>query len=428
MSSNDNSSKSENNKMDWKKTLIICCIILFVGTIITVVIFSTEPTAKRVTATKQTAMLVDVIKAERGTFRPTIAAMGTVEPAQDIILSPRVSGEIIKRSPSFTPGGIVEKGETLLQIDPADYQNALQQRKSDLHQATADLNIEMGRQDVALKDYQLLDENLSSENKELVLREPQLNAARARVEAARAAVQQAELNLQRTTVKAPFDAHILHRNVNLGSQVSPGDNLGRLVGLDTYWVATTCPLSKLQWLSFPDNTRKVGSEVQIRNRNAWPEGIYRTGHLYKLVGALDEQTRMARVLVSVQDPLAHQTNPSELPALMIGSFVETRIQGKKITDVIRLNRDYVRKNDTVWIMKDGKLHIRNIDIIFRDANYAYIKSGLNKDEQVITTNLSTVTDGAPLRLQSTDTTSTQVSVPADTLENQDTTQTPGGAR
>ena len=376
--------------------------ILLLGGVVTALIFLTEPTASRSGAVRETAMLVDVINVEHGTFNPTIRAMGTVEPSQEVTLSPRVGGQIIQRSQSFAPGGYVQEGEALLQIDPADYQNVLQQRQSDLSQAVSDLNIERGRQNVAEQDYQLLADTLSGENESLVLRRPQLDAVRARVEAARAAVNQAELDLQRTTIRAPFDAHILRRNVNRGSQVAPGDNLGRLVGLDTYWVEVTVPLSKLRWLSIPETGRTNGSTVMIRNRTAWDEGEYRQGNLYRLVGALEDQSRMARVLVSVPDPHAYRNENSDVPALIIGSFVEAIIQAEALSDVIRLNRDYVRKDDTVWVMEDGRLRIQNVDIVFRDAKYAYITGGLDGQAQVVTTNLSTVADGARLRLEGSD--------------------------
>ncbi len=272
-----------------------------------------------------------------------------------------------------------------------------------------------------------MDETLSPENEALVLRKPQLNSARARVEAARTAVKQAELNLQRTYIKAPFDAHILTRNVNVGSQVAPGDNLGRLVGLDTYWVVTEVPLSKLHWLSFSDADSETGSEVRVRNQSAWPVGSYRSGHLYKLVGALEDETRMARVLVSIPDPLAYRTGASDLPALMIGSFLETRIRGKELTDVIRLSRDYVRKDDTAWVMKEGELRIRNLDIVFRDAENAYIRNGLKDKDLVVTTNLSTVVDGAKLRLKSSETPSGQYSRTNAAQQGQNGSSSGGGA-
>lgn len=398
--------------MNWKKTLLISLIILLFGGAATVLIFSTEPTASRSGATKETAMLVDVISVQRGTFQPTIEATGTVQASQDITLSPRVGGEIIQLSENFTPGGYVQKDEMLLQIDPSDYRNLLQQRRSELQQAESDLTIEMGRQNVAEQDYELLDDSLTIENRSLVLREPQLNTARAIVESAEAAVRQAELDLERTTIKAPFDAYIISRNANVGSQVAPGDNLGRLVGLENYWVVATIPQSKLRWITIPDGNEENGSDVRIRNRTAWEEDEYREGYLYKLVGALEDQTRMARVLVNVPDPHRYQAENPNAPPLMIGSFVETVIQAEELADVIRINRDYIRQDNTVWVMEDEVLRIRDVEIIFRDADYAYITNGLNDGHQVVITNLTTVVDGSPLRLEESDSTTME-----DTLSN-----------
>lgn len=385
--------------MKKKKTLIICIIILLVAGAVIIFIFLTEPTAKQEGATKETPMLVEVIEVQRGTFRPTIEATGIVQPSKDILLSPRVSGEVIHLSDGFTPGGLVEKGEILLQIDPADYRNNLQLRKGELSQAEADLEIEQGRQAVARQDYELVDDMLTSENEnlELVLREPQLNAAKAQVEAARAAVNQEQLNLKRTTIRAPFDAHVLSRNVNVGSQVSPGDNLGRLVGGDEYWVVITVPRSRLPWIAIPKEG-KPGSEVELRDRKAWKEGAYRTGHIYRLVGALENQTRMARILVSVPDPLAYKND--SLPALMINSFMEASIQAEELPNVFRLSRDYLRKNETVWVMEEEQLRIKDVGIILQDAKYAYISSGLEENDLIVTTSLSTVIDGARLRTAS----------------------------
>ena len=211
-------------------------------------------------------------------------------------------------------------------------------------------------------------------------------------------MEQAELNLQRTTIRAPFDAHILRRNANVGSQVAPGDNLGRLVGLDTYWVEATVPVAKLRWLALPEGGAQ-GASVRLRNRTAWEEGAYREGHLFRVVGTLEDQTRMARVLIAVPDPLAYRADDASTPRLMIVAYVETQIQGEPLENVVRLNRDYVRANDTVWVMEDGTLQVREPNIVFRDAQYAYVETGLEEGDQVVTTNLSTVRDGAPLRLE-----------------------------
>lgn len=384
--------------MNWKTTIVVCTMILLLAASVITVINLTEPKAQRTSASKRTAMLVEVTRGERGTFQPEILVMGTVRPEKEIVLSPRVGGEIVSISESFTPGGFVEEGEVLLQIDPADYEVILLQRESELLQASADLELELGRQDLAQKDYKKLEGTISTEYKSLVLRTPQLNIARARVESAEAAVRRARLDLERTRVRAPFAAHIINREANVGSQVSAGEPLGELVGVRHYWVEAAVPVSNLRWIDFTGDRVPAGPAVQVRNRVAWPEDTFRDGSVHRLIGELEDQTRLARVLLTVADPLSHEPESAGLPPLMIGSFVEARIAGIPIEDVIRIDRDYVRKDDTIWIDDAGVLRIRDLDVVFRDDKFAYVRSGLSSEDLVITTNLATVFDGAALRL------------------------------
>ena len=392
--------------MSTKKIIFICIGILVIGMAITAAIFLTEPEAQSEGATVQTAMLVDVVSVEQGTFEPVIVATGTVNPVEDVNLSPLVSGQIIRRDPAFTPGGFVKKNEVLLQIDPADYRNALAMRKSEFMQSQTTLDTEMGRQQIAEQDLQLITDDslfgsdpLSEDERQLVLRKPQLNAVKAGIGGAKASMEQAQLNLNRTTIRAPFDAHILSQNVTEGSQVAEGDVLGRIVGTQHYWITATLPISKLQWLSFADDDSEKGSPVKITNPTAWGAEGFREGYLDKQIGALDNQTRLARILIKVPDPLANTDADKGKPKLMIGTFVEVNLQAEPVADVIRLKRDYVRSNNTVWVMKDDKLEIREVDILLTDDVYAYIRKGLEDGEKVIVTDLSTVSNGVGLRTE-----------------------------
>lgn len=373
-------------------------MILLTSAAVTFFVFMTEPEAQREGATKKTAMLVDVVRVSRGNFTPSVVATGTVQAAMDIILSPQVGGEVISISENFIPGSFVKKGEVLLQINPADYRNVLMLRKSDLELAKSNLSIEMGRQDVAQKDFELIGQEMSADNQALVLREPQLEAEKANVAAAEAAVSQAQLDLQRTTIRAPFDAHVISRSTNIGAQLVPGAEIGRLVGMDEYWVIANVPMGKVNWLTFDENGSENASEVKIYSNN-WPGNQYREGRLFRLVGALDAQTRLARVLISVPDPLVRKASMDTLPPLMIGAFVESHIQAREIRDVIRLSRDHLRQGGTVWVMEEDKLSIRNVEIVFQDADYAYISEGLSDNERVVTTDLSTVVEGSDLRTE-----------------------------
>ena len=378
------------------RTLIICAAIIAVGAGAIAILFATEPEAKREGATKQTAMLVDLLEVRRGTYRPTIVATGSVEPARDVVAAPRIEGQIVEVVPSFEPGGFVDEGELLVRIDPSDYRNQVRQRRSELAQAEAELDVEMGRQSVARRDYELLDTELEPSNEALVLREPQLETVRARVDAARAALEQAELELERTTVLAPFDAHVLERTADLGSHVRPGDTLARLVGVDAYWVVAAVPVPKLDWLRFPEDG-EAGARVRVRNRTAWPEGAFREGRLHRLIGSLEGRTRLARVLVTVDDPLVREDGDPGRRPLILGSFVEARIEGRPVEGAVRLPREYLRADDTVWVMRDGALDVLDVRIEVRDEQYVYVSEGLDDGDRVVTTNLTTVVEGAPLR-------------------------------
>lgn len=394
----DQAARPESGRAGRGKTALVSVMILLAGVALMVLIFKTEPTATRGDVARETAMLVEVRTAERGRFTPVIEVMGQVVPAREVTLQPRVNGRVIELAEAFEPGGRVAEGSALLRIDPADYQVALRQRRSELAQARADLELEQGRQAVAEQDFELLGEELDPGNRDLVLRQPQLKQARARVDFAEAALRRAELDLQRTRISAPFDAQILSRDVATGSQVSTGDSLARLVATGRYWVAASVPLSQLRWLRFAERDGEQGAPVTLRHEAAWAPSQSRRGRLQRLVGELDANARLARVLVSVEDPLALRADAGT-PSLMLGAFVRTAIEGRALDDVVRLDRSLLRREDTVWVMEDGALDIRDVTVLLRDGDYAYISEGLEQGDQVVATDLATVVDGAALRLE-----------------------------
>ena len=407
--------------------LVVCAVILAGAYAAVIWINRTEPVAQKVNSTRRSSALVETTTVRRGTFAPRLVVLGTVQAAQRIRLRPRVSGQVIEVSPEFVPGGMIDQGDLLLRIDPADFENALSIRRSELEQAEASMEIEKARQQLAEKELKLLEGSIDDTNRSLVMREPQIASIEAEVSAANAAIDRAQLDLDRTKIYTPFDAQVLSRSANIGSQVGPSDELGQLVGLDEYWIIATVPVRSLRWVQFPDegmpedslafNTdgsnidRPVqtasaaddcekganassGSRVILRNPDAWGDDVTRQARVSKLIGSLDQQTRLARVLITVPDPLGRQSGS---PPLILDTLLETEIEGKPIEDVIRLNRAYVRNQDTVWVMKNEKLEIRETEIVFRDAEYAYINQGLEDGDEVVISTLATVAPGVGLR-------------------------------
>ncbi len=390
---------SHSGSKRWIVTLVICVGLIVAAVVVVWLIQTTEPTAQKVTASKRGAMLVDVVTAEKGTFRPLIAVMGQVQAKDQIQLSARVSGEVIECSPSFEPGSIIEKGELLVKVDPSDYDNEVAQKKSILHQMQAELALEMGQQRVVRNEYELVDGKILEEDATLILRQPQLETAKANVESAEVAVKQAETELSRTVIRAPFKAMVMERNVSAGSQVSTGVSLGRLVGVDAYWVTASVPLDKLTAIEIPGQGSDQGSSVKVRNRTAWKQDAFRDGVVFSVVGELDASSRMARLNILVEDPLSLQAAEGSVPSLILGSLLEVIIEGKPLEGVVRLSREYVRNDNTVWVMEDDKLRISPVSISFFDSQYAYIDQGLENGASVVTTGLSSVVNGAELRTE-----------------------------
>ena len=183
-----------------------------------------------------------------------------------------------------------------------------------------------------------------------------------------------------------------------GSEVSANDEIAQLVGVEEYWIIASVPLSKLRWIQFPTGDAE-GSQVHIHHDAAWGKARRRVGRVKSLLGTLDRATRLARVLITVKDPLARKPDPEhpDRPALIVGSLVEARIQAHAFQQVVKIDRGYLRKDSTVWVMKDGKLDIRKVDVVFQDPDHAYLRSGLEAGEQVVKTNLATVAADAALR-------------------------------
>ena len=382
------------------KTILTSTVMIIGSALAISVIFSTEPKAQKDGATKKTPMLVEVINADWGNHVPVIRTYGVVKPSKTIQLKPRVGGEVIAVSPQFVPGNLISQGQWLIKLDPTDFEIALERARSELTKAESAYAIEQGEQIRAQKAFELVSETIASDNKALILRQPQLKQAEAEVKTAQAMVKQAEIELQRTVIAMPFSGQILSREANLGSQLTPGNVLADVIGTKTYWIESNIPLSQLAWLAAPASDGEAN--VVIKNTTAGNQETEHQGKLIQVITRLDEQSRMARVLIEVNDPLGLTSNNQQISsnALIAGTYVETDLPAKTINDSVKLPVQYLRKRDTAWVMKDGKLDIRSVTVLYRDENFAYISEGITEGDKVITTDISAVRQGANVELKS----------------------------
>jgi RND family efflux transporter MFP subunit len=339
---------------------------------------------------KRRARLVEVVPAEAVDVTTMVQAMGTVQPSREVVLLPRVSGEVIEVSERFVPGGRFDTGDVILRIDPRDYELMVKRRESELAAARADLELEQGNQEIARREYELLGEKISEEDRALVLRKPQLAKVRAQVELAETALAEAKLALTRTVVRAPFPCLVRDRGVNLGTRVGTGTAIATLLDADRLWVLASVPVDRLDWIRLPGRTGETGAPARIFDTH----GDAHPGTVLGLTGELEPQGRMARVLVGVDRP-----EGAADPGILIGSYLRVEIEGRRLSDVVALEGRLVHDGDTVWVMDPGdRLDLRRVEVEFRERERVYISSGLDAGERVVASDLASPVQGMPLRL------------------------------
>ncbi len=343
---------------------------------------------------------VEVMILERATVPAVIQAMGTVTAAEEIVLQPRVAGQIVELSPEFVPGGCFKAGEVILRIDPSDYELAVQRVRGQLAQSEYELKLEQGYQEIARREWELLDmqAQASEQDMELALRRPQLARSTAMLEASRAALREAELNLERTTIRAPFNSMVRSENVDVGSQVTPQSPLGTLVGTDRYWVQAAVPVDELGWIVFPDSRGTPGSPALIRQELG--TGLYGewSGTVVRLLADLEPRGRMARVLIEVPDPLKlDAANGRRLP-LLLDAYVNVTIEGREVRDVLTVPRTALREGRRLWIMNENDaLEIRDVEVIRGNRETVLVGSGARAGERLVVSDLAAPVAGMPLR-------------------------------
>ena len=380
------------------KRFLIPAVILIGAVAAGFALMRTGPKASRI-PTPHTAKLVEVESVSLGDRKTTIEVMGTVLPAREIALTPRVNGEIVAVSPEFVPGGSFRAGEVLVGIDPTDFELVVQQRQSVLAQAESAYQLEMGQQGIASREYEMLSQTIAEEDRDLVLRRPQLQAAEAAVASARAALEDARLDLARTQVRAPFNAVISQRFADLGGQVNTASRVATLVGTDTFWVEASVPVDELRWIDIPRTTTAEGARARIYSESAWGATVFRSGVVIHLRPELEQQGRMARLLIAVPDPLAMQAENASAPRMILSTYVRVEIEGKTLPEVAAIPRGALRDDDHVYLMSEGgELEIRPVDVVFRGPERVFAH-GLRAGDRLVTTDLSAPVQGMPLRVQ-----------------------------
>jgi RND family efflux transporter MFP subunit len=361
---------------------------------------------------------------ESGSHRISITGMGTVTAARRVNVFAEVGGRVTAVYDGLVEGAHIDKGTPLVRVDARDYKYAVDTARASLAQARAGLEEERKRNEVAKRDWEMLqrkrDRPLSGTRApaplhqgkpnagkeefvegDMVKRIPQLRSAEAQLQSVRSNLKAAQLQVGRTKIIAPFDAVVVRKDVEIGELVGTATPLATLVGTAAFHVKVAVSIDALASIRVPgtNTADPVGAEAKII-QTVGNETIERSGHVVRVLSELQEEGRMAQLIVAVNDPFQRSTPPEErrIP-LLLGSFVRVELEGAQLHNVVELPRAAVREGDTVWLVDaQDQLEIREVEVRWRTRESVLVGGGLKPGERVITSRLAVPLPNMPLRV------------------------------
>ncbi|MTI13531.1 efflux RND transporter periplasmic adaptor subunit [Sansalvadorimonas verongulae] len=335
------------------------------------------------------APLVTVKNVTAGSYHGVIEAYGEVKAVNNLALGSEVTGRVIWQNPAFADGAQVRKGEDLLRLDDTEFQVALANAQQALSEAELALQQEEQQHSQARQNWELA--GFKEKPSDLVLRIPQLNAAKAKLKAAQAQVTKAQRDLRLTHVKAPFDAVVLNPTATLGSFIQPGGTLANLQRSDTAEI--TLSLSPVQWQQLPANTDGVIAKIVSQQDGS----VSWEGHIKRLSSTVSTETRQRSLVIAVDKPL-EQHSP-----LLFGSFVNVEIQGAMKNGMMEIPSFALTPEGYIWYAEKGELKRHKTSPSFGYGGQLFIpQSDLPENIQLITQPMASYLPGMKVTTRDTE--------------------------
>tara|TARA_B100001964_G_scaffold77035_1_gene87230 strand:+ start:7262 stop:8425 length:1164 start_codon:yes stop_codon:yes gene_type:complete len=371
------------------KRFLLPIVIVIAGFGLAAVIVSTGPKMEP-QAAPSSVPLVRTWEASARAVQMTTITHGTVLPRTESDLIPEVSGRVTGISPAMVSGGFFSKGDMLLEIDPLDYEVALEQARAALASAQSEFTN-------AKRAYERQQNLARKQSTSESLRDDALNRfyfAQASIREAKARLSRARRDLVRTKVKAPYDGRVRSERVDVGQFVNRGASIASLYSTDFAEVRLPVHDEELAYLKLPlagvadDNALKP--KVTLRAKFAGKEHVWE-GIIVRTEGELDPQTRMINVIAQVEAPYEQK---DDRPPLAVGLFVEAEILGNQVDSVYIVPRSALQANNQVYIIDgENRLVFREVDILRIIDEKVYIRGGFASGETVCLSTLNNAVQG-----------------------------------
>jgi len=366
------------------------------GIIVIALIFTQKPTPsldfKEDTETPLVQVAVKTAQPETASL--SVTTQGTVTPKREIDLVAQVSGQVQSVEQSFVNGGFFKTGQLLIQIEDRDYRATYLSAKARKAEAEQRLAEERGQARRAKSEWRDLG---NREANQLFLRKPQLAAAEASLDSAIAELAGAELNLERTQIRVPFDGRVRTTHVNLGQYVSPGTRIATVY--DTSVAEIRLPLSDRQAalvelpLGYAAASEDEAPSVTIKGIIAGQARQWQ-GYIRRTDASVDLNSRMYFAVAEVDNPFSlstpasgstaqDNTNTNDYP-LVVGLFVEAEIEGKVLNNVIGLPRESVFKRDKIYILdEDNQVEQKQVNVLHKTKSKVWISADMPSETMIV---------------------------------------------
>ena len=323
---------------------------------------------------------VSVVAPETTEYEPSVRLNGVVAARTITDVIPQVGGRVMEVSPAFRPGTSFSKGDILFRIDASDYRLAVERTLAEIEAARSELAL-LEAQSAA--ERQVWDQQFADrEIPDLVAKVPQIAAVKARINSGEAARAAAELSLERTVVRAPFDGRVLDTRLDVGQVVGAGATVGSIFSDDSLEI--TAPVSNDELALLGDAIGRPAMVSQEGNVGGLLEA-----RVVRQAAALDERTRLRTLFLAAGDTAE----------LTLGEFVGVEIQGDAAPAVYRVPAASLTSRNQVWVVDNGSLSQREVDVIGGDDSVAVVRE-FDTADGIVAIPPANSRDGLPVVIQS----------------------------
>ena len=208
-------------------------------------------------------------------------------------------------------------------------------------------------------------------------------------------LRQAELNLERTRIPAPFQGWVVDKMVEVGQLVNTGQVVGTIYQADALEIEVRIPVRDLKWLPLPVSEKNpLQAEIifdAAGERQSWPASVIRQK------ARMDDTTRTLPLIVKVDDRPPNDGPPSTV-RLRPGMFVTVLVAGRTVENAFVLPRHLVYADDVVYTVVDERLHLQPVQVLRAYRDTVIIDDGLAAGDLVVSTPLSSATEGMKIRI------------------------------